>query len=172
MPRKSRFAGRTAVMLITVAFALLVTGGPAEAASHSVTAANFSFSPSTLTIDVGDSVTWTNNAVETPHTSTSDNGAWDSGTINPGQSFTHTFSTAGTFPYHCAFHQAQGMVGTIVVRGSTPTPSGGGSGSGPPITAEPGLPNTGSSTVLPFLWLGVAFVVAGLAVLYGMRRRA
>jgi LPXTG-motif cell wall-anchored protein len=63
------------------------------------------------------------------------------------------------------------MVGTIVVQGSTPPPSGG-TGSGPPTTAEPGLPNTGSSTVLPFLWLGIAFVAAGLAVLYGLRRRA
>jgi hypothetical protein len=130
---------------------------------------DFSFSPGTLTISVGDTVTWTNNSSsDTPHTSTSDTGAWDSGTVNVGQSFSHTFASAGTFPYHCSFHQAQGMVGTIVVQGSATQP-------GSTSTAGSPLPNTGSSPLTgPIVILGLLFLIAGAFVLYRLRstRRA
>jgi plastocyanin len=62
---------------------------------------------------VGDSVTWINND-STTHTSTSDGGTWDSGSIAPGRAFSQRFSAAGTFPYHCTLHP--GMVGTIRVQ--------------------------------------------------------
>jgi plastocyanin len=58
-------------------------------------------------------VTWTNND-STTHTSTSNNGAWNSGGIAPGRSFSQTFQTAGTFVYHCSIHP--GMVGTVTVQ--------------------------------------------------------
>jgi LPXTG-motif cell wall-anchored protein len=155
-----RFRSVPAV-LATAAMLALVAGGPAWAASHSVSAVDFSFSPGTLTISVGDSVTWTNNAQD-PHTSTSDSGVWDSGTLNPGQSFTRTFSSAGTFAYHCSFHQSLGMVGTIVVQSSG---TGGGTTGGSP------LPNTGSSGLTgPFVILGLLFLVSGAFVLYRLRR--
>jgi plastocyanin len=41
--------------------------------------------------------------------------AWDSGDLNAGQTFTHTFDVAGTYKYFCQPHEAAGMVGTIVV---------------------------------------------------------
>src|SRR5437867_7831541 len=136
----------------------MLAGGPAWAASHSVSMVDFSFGPSTLTINVGDSVTWTNDATD-PHTSTSDTGLWDSGSVDPGQSFTHTFSSAGTFAYHCTFHQSLGMVGTIVVAASGTLPPG-----------SP-LPNTGSSSATgPLVVLGLVFLVAGGLVLYRLRR--
>ncbi len=56
------------------------TGGTT---STSVTIADYSFSPSSVTVKVGTSVTWTNYG-GTAHTSTSDNGAWDSGQIASG----------------------------------------------------------------------------------------
>ena len=96
-----------AVLATTVMLAL-VAGGPAWAASHSVSMTDFKFTPKTLTISVRDSVTWTNDAQD-PHTSTSDSGLWDSGSVSPGQSYTHTFNSAGTFPYHCTFHQSLGI---------------------------------------------------------------
>ena len=85
---------------------------PVSAAAHSVSIANFAFAPANLTIAAGDTVTWTNND-QTAHTSTSDNGAWDSGPLQPGASFSHTFTTAGTFSYHCSIHPF--MTATITV---------------------------------------------------------
>lgn len=60
----------------------------------------------------GTKVTWTNND-GAPHTVTSDSGAFGSQTLNQGNTFSFTFTSAGTFPYHCAFHP--GMKGTVIV---------------------------------------------------------
>lgn len=50
----------------------------------------------------------------TTHTSAADGGAWNSGNIAPGASFSQTFQTAGSFTYHCAIHP--NMVGTVTVQ--------------------------------------------------------
>jgi len=72
-----------------------------------------SFVPSTVTISAGQYVTW-RNADAVPHTTTSDTGVWDSGQIQPGQSYGPLyFSTQGTYTYHCSIHL--GMTGTVVV---------------------------------------------------------
>jgi plastocyanin len=68
-----------------------------------------------LVISMGTTVTWTNTDA-IAHTSTSDTGVWDSGILAPGQSFSFTFASTGTFPYHCAIHGAASMSGTIVVQ--------------------------------------------------------
>jgi plastocyanin len=65
---------------------------------------SFGFSPATLTIRVGTTVIWKNRS-SVPHTITSDDGTtFDSGTIPVGGTFRHTFTLAGTFPYHCNYH--------------------------------------------------------------------
>jgi plastocyanin len=74
---------------------------------------NFAFSPATITITAGTTVTWTNND-STAHTITSDTGAFDSGNIANGKTYTHTFSQAGTFAYHCAIHSS--MKATVIVQ--------------------------------------------------------
>lgn len=72
------------------------------------------YAPNPVTIKVGDSVNWVNND-SIAHTSTANNGTtFSSGTIAPGGSFKTTFTTAGSFAYHCAFHP--GMVGTVTVQ--------------------------------------------------------
>lgn len=71
------------------------------------------YAPDPITVPVGTMVTWTNND-STAHTATSNTGAFNSGTIAPGRSFSFTFQTAGTYPYHCNFHS--GMVGSVVVQ--------------------------------------------------------
>ena len=71
------------------------------------------YAPNPITVAAGTAVTWTNND-STAHTATGDNGAFDSGTIPAGGSFSFTFQTRGTFPYHCTFHR--GMVGSVVVQ--------------------------------------------------------
>jgi plastocyanin len=63
----------------------------------------FTFSPKTLKVKVGTTVTWKNTTMVS-HTSTSDSGVWDSGIIAPGGSFSFTFTTTGTFTYHCNIH--------------------------------------------------------------------
>ena len=84
-----------------------------------VSISNMSFVPSTVTISAGSSVTWVNND-SMDHTVTSDTALFDSGTISAagtsgaGGTFTYTFNTPGTYPYHCAIHP--GMTGTIVVN--------------------------------------------------------
>jgi plastocyanin len=86
---------------------------PPPAQSNTVTMINISFSPSTLTVSKGTTVTWQNNDNVT-HTSTSDTGLWDTGNIAPGSSKDVTFSNAGTFKYHCTIHAS--MTGTIIVQ--------------------------------------------------------
>lgn len=73
-------------------------------AGAKVTIKSFAFAPANVHVTVGGKVTFTNQD-NTPHTATADDGAsFDSGTLNQGQSKTITFSKAGTFSYHCAFH--------------------------------------------------------------------
>ena len=57
-------------------------------------------------------VTWTNND-DKPHTITSDTGDFDSGPIGPGEQWTWTFIQAGTYDYHCTYHEE--MTGTVDV---------------------------------------------------------
>jgi plastocyanin len=87
----------------------------------------FSFSPSAVTIQPGDTVQWIWSA--SGHSSTSGNpgspsGFWDSGIRSQGATFSHTFNSVGSFPYYCTPHGACcGMRGTVTVSSPTPTPS-------------------------------------------------
>ena len=74
---------------------------------------NFAFSPLTLTVKTGTKVTWTNKDTVT-HTVTDDKGAFNSGLLTPGNSFSFTFTQAGTYSYHCNIHHS--MMATIVVQ--------------------------------------------------------
>ena len=80
-------------------------------------AGSYAFSPDTLTIPVGTTVTWTN-TTKAPHTVTSDDGkSFDSGTdkpIDPGATFSFKFTQPGTYAYHCRFHAS--MVAKIIVK--------------------------------------------------------
>ena len=99
----------------------------ASCKSDSVTAnevilSGLNFSPKTLSVLVGTTVTWINKEAIT-HTVTSDNaGLFDSGDLLNGNTFKYTFSQSGTFPYHCKFHT--GMTGTIIVTASTSATTG------------------------------------------------
>jgi len=85
----------------------------AQAQTAAVTIQNSAFSPTTLTVKVGTTVTWTN-ADLASHTVTSDSGSeLSSGNIGNGQSYSHTFNTVGTFHYHCSIHTS--MTATVVV---------------------------------------------------------
>ncbi|MFL5759861.1 MAG: cupredoxin family copper-binding protein [Thermomicrobiales bacterium] len=85
-------------------------GGATEQA---VTIQGFAFNPPTLTIPVGTTVTWTNQD-SAPHTATSNDGAFQSGKLDQGKSYSFTFDKAGTYDYHCEYHA--NMHGTITVQ--------------------------------------------------------
>ena len=81
-------------------------------AKNAVTIQNMAFSPATLSIKVGDKVTWTNQD-SVGHSATADDSSFDTGVIAQGQSVNATFSKAGTYTYHCSVHP--NMKGTIIV---------------------------------------------------------
>ena len=104
-------------------------GGGGGGGSADITIQDFSFSPATLTVKVGATVTWTNNG-PSAHTTVSDKGVWSSGTLgapgggggygggSAGGTFRFTFMQPGTYPYHCALHPPAmypGFVGTVTV---------------------------------------------------------
>lgn len=76
---------------------------------------NFAFSAASVSVPRGGTVWWIN--CEDPgvqaHTTTSDTGVWDSPLLQPGDTYSHVFSTAGSFPYHCRPHPI--MTGTVTV---------------------------------------------------------
>ena len=73
------------------------------------------FLPDTVTVVIGvnNTITWTNND-SAPHTVTADDGSFTSGNIAPGATFNFTFTTAGTYKYHCVYHPW--MTGTVIVK--------------------------------------------------------
>jgi plastocyanin len=104
----------------TAALAMAVAAGSVRAADTPVTIAGFAFDPTTVTINVGDSVTWTNQD-SIAHTATAGDGSFDTGNIVAGGTESVTFDTAGTFAYHCTIHAT--MNGTVVVQGAAATPA-------------------------------------------------
>ncbi len=156
---------------IAAALVALIAGGlsmpaPVGAATLAVGVGDSTFDPATLTVAVGDTVTWTVSS-GMPHTVTADDGAFDSGTLTDGDTFSFTFDTPGTYPYYCLFHGAPGgigMSGVVVVEaagGTTTTidgggtePAGGGGGGGDggssPSTSMPhgGDPQMGTASPL------------------------
>ncbi len=82
-------------------------------AANEVSIQGMAFNPPTLTVAKNTTVKWTNND-GMAHTVTSDTGVFNSGTINPGGTFSFQFTTTGTFPYHCSFHPD--MTATIIVQ--------------------------------------------------------
>ena len=115
---------------LLLALAVLIAM-PASAADQTVTASNTQFSPSDVTIDIGDTVTW-NNAGGI-HNVEFDDGSYTQPPTPDSSSWSvnRTFDTAGTFRYHCGFHGAS-MPGVVRVRDATGTVP-------EPVQVEPGL---------------------------------
>jgi plastocyanin len=81
-----------------------------------VSIVDFAFQPASVEVPAGGTVTWTNTGAA-PHTATADGGAFDSGQLAPGATFSQTFNAVGNFPYHCEIHPE--MVGTVNVVEAT-----------------------------------------------------
>lgn len=171
------------------------TGGEvavAQGASAAVSIQNFAFSPGTIQVTAGTTVTWTNND-QTTHTVTADDGSFDSGDVAPGGTFSMTFTTPGTFAYHCKIHPF--MTASIVVTGAQQSnqPAAAAATNAPAATQAPAattstatqstvttMPVTGSgyttssrqSNGLTALVLALVSIALGiLAAFRGVRRR-
>lgn len=101
-------------MIIAILFCCAVHGQPNQQTNpqNTVIISGFSFLPPLLNVPPGTNVTWINQD-NVGHTVTSDNNAFDSGTIAPGKSYTHRFNSPGTYAYHCRIHPT--MQGSIAV---------------------------------------------------------
>lgn len=86
---------------------------PPSASEVQVNIQGFAFSPEAATVPSGTAVRWTNRDVD-PHTVSSAKGAFESGNLNQGQSFTFRLTQPGTYDYICAYHPD--MTGVITVR--------------------------------------------------------
>ncbi len=84
-----------------------------SSSSNEVVIQNYAFNPSSITVHVNDTVKWINKDQVT-HTVTSDNGLFDSGSIQTNGTYSQIFRSAGTFAYHCSIHTY--MKGTVVVN--------------------------------------------------------
>jgi len=82
-------------------------GGPA------ITIDNFNFTPATITVPVGATVTWVNHD-DVPHTVTSSTKTFDSGAIDSDKQFSFTFTAAGTYNYFCSIHPF--MTAKVIVQ--------------------------------------------------------
>ncbi len=105
------------LLRVGLALASILTGAPlASAAEHTVNIVGLTFSPTNLTIQVGDTVTWVNDGGF--HNVVADDGSFTSGAASTDLwQYSYTFRAGGSYPYHCEVHQGDGMVGTITVEG-------------------------------------------------------
>ncbi len=177
---------------LSLALALRVSPGRRSRAAHvagddpSDTISDFKFTPATITIHAGDTITWTN-VGPTEHTATASNGSFNTGLLKKGQSGSHTFTQPGTYAYICTIHPF--MHGTIVVLASsttttttsttpttttTPASTTSSTGSTTPSTTESSgstLPMTGFD--LDVTWIaGVALIGAAILIRRKLRTRS
>lgn len=85
---------------------------PTQTSAVSVSIANFAFSPASVNVKKGTTVTWTNHD-SASHTVTGDSGGPASGPLANGDSYSFTFMQTGTFSYHCNIHPS--MVASVTV---------------------------------------------------------
>ena len=100
------------VAAAAIAVGLAVMGGGVASGATTVRMKDNFFRSRRVQVEKGTRVKWVNRG-SNPHTTTANSGKWDSGTLNPGQSFARRFRKVGTFRYHCEIHD--GMTGKIVV---------------------------------------------------------
>ena len=110
------------VMFVALAFLSSTHGknrqtresAPSKATKTEVAIENFSFSPQTLAVPVGATVTWTNHDNVAHMVTSADNLFKKSPVLKAGQRFSSTFATAGTYSYFCSIHHR--MTGKIIVK--------------------------------------------------------
>jgi plastocyanin len=107
---------------------------PAGATNVSVAIANNLFTPASVTVTAGSTVTWSNGDTVT-HTVTADDQSFASGLVNKATGWSHTFATPGTFTYFCEIHPE--MTGTVIAKAAD--------GTVPPAAAAPATAAPGAA---------------------------
>ncbi|HYM80531.1 MAG TPA: cupredoxin family copper-binding protein [Candidatus Limnocylindria bacterium] len=78
-------------------------GGGSRPTHHVVVIRGFQFDPAALTVAIGDTIEWRNRDIF-PHTSTADDGAWDSGNLPADTAWSTVIARPGAHAYHCSYH--------------------------------------------------------------------
>jgi plastocyanin len=123
VPRRRRttllLGAAGAAALLAVALPRLTAAGDAVVAAATSPATvqidNFAFTPATLTVTAGTTVTWKNED-DSPHRIGDKDGTFRSAALDTDDAFSHTFATPGEYPYICTIHPY--MVGKIIVKPS------------------------------------------------------
>ena len=183
-PGRIRSLRQTLVLALAgfLAFAGLLAAIPVPPASAQggieITINNYAFTPNTVTVVIGinNTVTWNMEQAGVPyHTVTPNPGDpvedWGSGELKTGQSYTFTFTVAGTYNYHCSLHTF--MTGTVVVLAATSsTTSTAAATSSSSFSSASSQSTTGAVPEFPFAAAGVAaFVVLLLTAYFLVRKR-
>lgn len=126
-------------LILVVGMLFLLAPARAEAATQHVAMENYAYSPSSLTIQVGDTVTWTNHD-QAPHNvvTTSGPASLQSPMLAQGESWSFTFTVPGTYSYYCTVHpdmRAQVIVQPAETQEPAPVPA-------PVQTNAPAAPET------------------------------
>jgi plastocyanin len=121
--------------LVILSMTALLVFAPAVSAQDDMTVSiqDFSFDPDQITVAPGTKVTWVNEG-QAPHTSTADDGSWDSGTLKPGDDFSFSFDQPGTYTYHCSIHPQ--MTASVKVSGGGGTTSSASASMSPSASAS------------------------------------
>ena len=149
MPALTRSIARAAAVaaaLVLLVASAAAAASPAASGGDAISIVQKTFQPSTLTVHGGDTVTWTvTEAISDPHSVTSgtykdpasSGKDFDSGVKlkGNGDSFSHTFATAGTFSFFCAVHPDT-MSGTITVVDAGGSTGGEGEAGGIPVESK------------------------------------
>src|SRR5262249_27784003 len=103
-------------MLVVTLLLGAAAGADGPAVEARVNIVNMGFSPATLTVAAGTRVTWTNRDPDTHSVESDDKGFPSSPMLDTGGKYSYTFTSPGTYAYHCAVHAS--MRGKVVVTGS------------------------------------------------------
>ncbi|WP_226846778.1 cupredoxin domain-containing protein [Dehalogenimonas etheniformans] len=109
---KATFSLLAATIMVLAAM-LIPEACSSQVSAQTVEMYRLQYLPAALTVKVGTAVTW-KNTESNVHSVTSDTGLFDSGLFSPGDSYTYTFLSTGTYYYHCKIQG--GMTGTIFVK--------------------------------------------------------
>jgi hypothetical protein len=125
----------------------------------SIEARDNAFAPQSRTVAPGDRITWRNSG-SVAHEVTATNGAFASGNIDPGKSYTWTAAGSGTVSYYCRYHGSatSGMTGQLTLAAA---------GGAPSAAPTDGHPRTGGGRQRDWGLL----VLAGVAVAGVLLRR-
>jgi plastocyanin len=133
---------------------LPVRAAPRARAAAADTIADFAFSPATITVTAGESVTWHNDG-PSQHSATADDQSFDTGVLGKGADGSHTFHQAGTFSYFCKVHP--NMKGTVKVLAASSSGANNGGSSSNSTNGSNGT-SSGSGSRLPSTGLDIALL--------------